>query len=38
MKELERLRKNIDKLDDEILDLLNRRSEIVIEVGNIKRT
>lgn len=38
MKELDRLRKNIDKLDDEILALLNRRSEIVIEVGNIKRT
>ncbi len=38
MKELDRLRKNIDKLDDEVLALLNRRSEIVIEVGNIKRT
>ena len=38
MKELDRLRKNIDKIDDEMLALLNRRSEIVIEVGNIKRT
>ncbi len=38
MKEIDKLRKNIDKLDDEILNLLNRRSEIVIEIGNIKRT
>jgi chorismate mutase / prephenate dehydratase len=38
MKELDKLRKNIDKLDDEILEMLNRRSEIVIEVGHIKRT
>jgi chorismate mutase/prephenate dehydratase len=38
VKELDRLRKNIDKLDDEILERLNRRSEIVIEVGHIKRT
>jgi chorismate mutase / prephenate dehydratase len=38
MKELDRLRKSIDMLDDELLNLLNRRSEIVIEVGNIKRT
>jgi chorismate mutase/prephenate dehydratase len=38
MKELDKLRKNIDKLDDEILEKLNRRSEIVIEVGHIKRS
>ncbi len=38
MKELDKLRKNIDKIDDEILNLLNRRSEIVIKIGNIKRT
>lgn len=38
MKELDRLRKNIDMIDDEVLALLNRRAEVVIEVGNIKRT
>lgn len=38
MKELDKLRKNIDKLDNEILEMLNRRSEIVIKVGHIKRT
>jgi len=37
MGELTRLRKKIDTTDDEILELLNRRSEIVIEVGTIKR-
>jgi chorismate mutase/prephenate dehydratase len=38
MKELDKLRKSIDKIDDEIIALLNRRAAIVIEVGNIKRT
>jgi chorismate mutase/prephenate dehydratase len=38
VKELDRLRKNIDAIDDEILALLNRRSEFVIEIGNIKRS
>ncbi|MBI5638871.1 MAG: chorismate mutase, partial [Nitrospirae bacterium] len=37
MGELKKLRKQIDEIDDEILKMLNRRSEIVIEVGNIKR-
>jgi chorismate mutase/prephenate dehydratase len=33
---LQRLRKEIDSLDDQILSLLNRRAEAVIEVGKIK--
>ena len=37
MSELNKLRKKIDAIDDEILELLNRRSEVVIEVGTIKR-
>lgn len=37
MKELEKLRKRIDSIDREILDALNRRAEVVIEVGRIKR-
>jgi chorismate mutase/prephenate dehydratase len=37
MGELDKLRKKIDAVDDEILKLLNRRSEVVIEVGSIKR-
>jgi chorismate mutase/prephenate dehydratase len=37
MKEIEKLRRQIDKIDTEILDLLNKRSEIVLEIGKIKR-
>lgn len=37
MGELDKLRKEIDKIDDEMLELLNKRSRIVLEVGNIKR-
>jgi len=37
MGELDKLRKKIDVIDDEMIELLNRRSEIVIEVGTIKR-
>ncbi|KIM09615.1 MAG: chloride transporter [Sulfurovum sp. FS08-3] len=33
---LEKLRKNIDKLDDEILTLLNKRMEYVHQVGELK--
>ncbi len=33
---LQRLRKEIDELDDQILSLLNRRAEAVVEVGKIK--
>lgn len=38
MKELERLRKQIDRIDEEILDALNRRSEVVLKVAGIKRS
>jgi len=33
---LKELRAEIDRLDDEILSLLNRRAQAVIEVGRIK--
>jgi chorismate mutase/prephenate dehydratase len=34
---LQQLRERIDALDDQILDLLNRRAEVVVEVGEAKR-
>lgn len=37
MSELDKFRKNIDRIDDEIVSLLNKRSAVVIEVGKIKR-
>lgn len=37
MKELKKIRSSIDKIDDEILKLLNRRAGFVVEVGRIKR-
>ncbi len=37
MGELEKLRKNIDRIDDEILLLLNKRAENVLQIGHIKR-
>ena len=37
MRELEKLRKEIDELDTEILKLLNRRAHIVIDIAHIKR-
>jgi chorismate mutase/prephenate dehydratase len=37
MGELERLRKTIDDVDNEILRLLNKRAETVIEIAHIKR-
>jgi len=37
MKEIERLRKNIDSIDEEILGLLNKRAEVVLEIGRLKR-
>lgn len=33
---LERLRKEIDNIDNEIVELLNKRGEIVIKVGRLK--
>ena len=35
---IQELRKKIDELDDKIVDLLNERARIVIEVGNIKKS
>lgn len=37
MKELEKLRKKIDRIDEEVLDALNRRSEVVLDIARIKR-
>ncbi|MBI4683953.1 MAG: prephenate dehydratase [Nitrospirae bacterium] len=37
MGELENFRKKIDKIDDDILEILNKRAQYVLEVGNIKR-
>ncbi|MGA2193535.1 MAG: prephenate dehydratase [Nitrospirota bacterium] len=37
MSKIEELRKVIDEIDDQILDLLNRRSNLVIEIGRIKK-
>lgn len=38
MGELDKLRAGIDGIDDEILELLNKRSEYVLKIGNIKRS
>lgn len=35
--DLQDLRKKIDELDDKLLELLNERARIVVEVGNIKK-
>jgi chorismate mutase / prephenate dehydratase len=35
--DLQKLRSRIDRIDDEMLELLNKRSEVVLEVGHIKR-
>jgi len=32
------LRKKIDEIDDKLIDLLNERAKIVIEVGNLKKS
>ena len=36
IEKIQELRKKIDELDDKIIDLLNQRAKIVIEVGDIK--
>lgn len=38
MKELEKLRKKIDAIDEEILDALNRRARVVLDIAQIKRS
>ena len=35
-KELEELRKDINKIDDQIIDLLNKRGDIALKIGNNK--
>ena len=35
--DLQELRKKIDEIDNKLVDLLNERAKIVIEVGNIKK-
>lgn len=37
IKELEEIRKNIDDIDDSIIDLLNKRANAVIKIGNLKK-
>lgn len=37
MQNVEKLRREIDKIDDEILSLLNKRSNIVLDIAHIKR-
>jgi len=36
-KNLENLRQQIDELDNELIELLSKRAEIVVEVGRLKR-
>jgi chorismate mutase/prephenate dehydratase len=38
MDKIHELRKKIDGIDDKLLDLLNERARVVIEIGNIKKT
>ncbi len=38
MEQINELRKKIDDIDNRIIDLLNERARIVIEVGDIKKT
>ena len=37
-KDIENLRKEIDDIDDQIVDLLNKRGNAVIKIGSIKKT
>jgi chorismate mutase/prephenate dehydratase len=37
MDEIVSLRKEIDKIDNEILDLLNRRANVVLQIGELKK-
>jgi chorismate mutase/prephenate dehydratase len=38
MKDLKKLRDEIDSIDDKVLSLLNRRAKVVLDVGRIKRS
>lgn len=37
MEKIQELRKRIDEIDDKLVELLNERARVVIEVGNIKK-
>ena len=37
MKELEKLRRELDGIDDQVLELLNKRTRIVLDIAHIKR-
>ncbi|MGB9621633.1 MAG: chorismate mutase, partial [Brevinematia bacterium] len=37
MEKLEKLREEIEKIDEEILNLIKRRLDIAIEIGNVKK-
>jgi len=37
MEKIQELRKKIDEIDDKLVELLNERARVVIEVGNIKK-
>jgi chorismate mutase / prephenate dehydratase len=37
MDEIERLRSEVDELDAQIVELLNRRARVIVEIGNVKR-
>jgi chorismate mutase/prephenate dehydratase len=37
-RKIQELRKKIDELDDKLVDILNERARVVIEVGNVKKT
>ncbi len=37
MEKIEKLRKEIDRTDDKIIDLLNERAEIVVKIGILKK-
>ena len=36
--ELDDIRKQINEIDDKIIDLLNKRANIVIKIGNLKKS
>ncbi len=35
--DLSELRRRIDQLDEEIVDLLNRRADVVVQIGKLKQ-
>ncbi|MFX1378946.1 MAG: chorismate mutase [Promethearchaeota archaeon] len=37
MEKIEKLRKNIDEIDDRLVDLLDKRAKVVLEIGILKK-